>query len=102
MAVPSNVTAKDTSGTYVLNKTLSDSSQELLKMQNVGWLVRQAIAYSTITVTIKDFVDDEGKRHLEQHQVSLGGITNDDNRVLDGEWRENENKIWGKVKGSNR
>ncbi|TKA83865.1 hypothetical protein B0A55_00148 [Friedmanniomyces simplex] len=102
MAVPPTATIKDMSGVYVLNKSLSDSSQVLLKMQGVGFIVRQAVQYSTITVTIKHYTDEDGKVHLDQKQVSTGGISNEDLRVLDWSWNENKNRIWGKVKGRNR
>ncbi|KAK3111568.1 hypothetical protein LTR53_013054 [Teratosphaeriaceae sp. CCFEE 6253] len=102
MAVPSTVTTKDMSGIYVLNSKLSDSIQTLLKMQGIGWVVRQAVQYSTITVTIKQSTDEDGKTHLDQKQVSTGGITNEEARVLDWEWKETENRIWGKVKGRAR
>jgi len=102
MAVPSTVTIKDMSGVYVLNKTISDSVQTLLKMQGVGFIVRQAVLYSTVTVTIKQYSGDDGKVHLDQKQVSTGGITNEEFRMLDWSWSETENRIWGKVKGKNR
>lgn len=102
MAVPAHVTTKDMSGTYVLNKTLSDSSQAVLKMQNIGFLVRQAAQYSTVTVTLKQYTDDQGVVHLDQDQVSTGGIRNIEERSLNGEWGERVNKIWGKVKGMTR
>lgn len=102
MAVPAHVTTKDMSGTYVLSKTLSDSSQAVLKMQNIGFLVRQAAQYSTVTVTLKQYTDDQGVVHLDQDQVSTGGIRNIEERSLNGEWGERVNKIWGKVKGMTR
>ncbi|KAK4897705.1 hypothetical protein LTR27_004477 [Elasticomyces elasticus] len=102
MAVPSTVTIKDMSGVYVLNKTQSQSVQTLLKMQGVGFIIRQAVQYSTITVTVKHYTGEDGKEHLDQKQVSTGGITNEDLRKLDWEWNEVENFIWGKVRGRNR
>jgi len=102
MAVPPSVTIKDMSGVYVLNTKLSDSIQTLLKMQGVGFLVRQAVQYSTITVTMKQYRDQDAIVHLDQKQVSTGGITNEDSRVLHGQLEEKNNRIWGKVKGRNR
>ncbi|TKA29672.1 hypothetical protein B0A54_15847 [Friedmanniomyces endolithicus] len=71
-------------------------------MQGVGFIVRQAVLYSTVTVTIKQYSGDDGKVHLDQKQVSTGGITNEEFRMLDWSWSETENRIWGKVKGKNR
>ncbi|KAK4550191.1 hypothetical protein LTR36_003158 [Oleoguttula mirabilis] len=102
MAVPASVTTKDMSGTYTLNKTLSDSSQAVLKMQNIGFIVRQAAQYSTVTATLKQYTDDRGVVHLDQDQVSTGGIRNIEERTLDGVSGERTNSIWGKVRGVTR
>ncbi|KAK3675721.1 hypothetical protein LTR78_004362 [Recurvomyces mirabilis] len=102
MAVPAEKTTRDMNGTYVLNKTLSDSVDELLQLQNIGWIIRKAVAYSTVTVVLKQYADDGGKAHLDQVQRSTGGITNQEARVLDWEPMETKNAIWGQVKGQNR
>ena len=100
--VPPEVSTANFSGTYTLNKTLSDSSDAVLKMQGVGWLVRQAVKYSTITVTMKDYVDEEGVRHVDVEQVSTGGIRNEEERPVDWTWREKVDSIWGKLRGRTR
>ena len=104
MAVPQRVTTKDMTGTYTLNKTLSDSSQAVLKMQGIGWVVRQAVQYSNITQIMKQYTDEKGVVHVDQEAISTGGIRNVEDREIlgPGEWREKENKIWGKVKGMTR
>lgn len=99
MAVPATATTQNMSGTYVLNKTLSDSSEALLKMQGIGFIVRQAVKYSTVNVTLKQYTDENGKVHLDQDQASTGGVKNSEERTCDGQWAEAENRIWGKVKG---
>lgn len=101
MAAPASVTIKDLSGTYGLNKTLSDNSVPLLKMQGIGFIVRQAVQYGTITVTLKQYTDDKGMVHLDQDQVTAG-THNEEERHLNWEWAETTSKIWGKVKGRNR
>ena len=102
MAVPSHITVENLSGTYILNRTLSDSSQSVLKMQNVGFLIRQAVAYSTVTVTLKQYSTEDSKRHLDQEQLSTGGIKNFEDRIMDWEPTEKYNWIWGKVNGKSR
>ncbi|GAB1740932.1 hypothetical protein NU219Hw_g6002t1 [Hortaea werneckii] len=102
MAAPASVTIKDMTGTYTLNSKQSDSSQATLKMQGVGWLVRQAVQYSTITLHMKQYTDDKGTVHLDQESISTGNVSSVENRELNGEWGERENKIWGKVKGTTR
>lgn len=101
MAAPPTVTTANLSGTYVLNKTLSDSMDAVLKMQGVGWLVRQAAAYSTITVTMKQYVKD-GTVCLDVDQVSTGGLKSQEERVLNWKWFEKNDRVWGKVKGRAR
>ncbi|KAI6899849.1 hypothetical protein KC318_g10626 [Hortaea werneckii] len=96
MAAPASVNIKDMTGTYTLNSKQSDSSQATLKMQGVGWLVRQAVQYSTITLHMKQYTDDKGTVHLDQESISTGNVSSVENRELNGEWGERENKIWGK------
>ena len=102
MACPESVTIKDLSGTYALNKKQSDSSQAGLKMQGIGWLVRQAVQYSTITLHMKQYTDDKGTIHLDQESISTGNVSSVEQRQLNGEWGERENAIWGKVKGNTK
>lgn len=102
MAVPQSTTVQNLSGIYDLNKKLSDPTEALLKMQGVGWVVRQAAAYSAITITMKQYTDAAGAMHIDAEQASTGGIKSSEERVLDWEWKEKEDKIWGKVKGRAR
>lgn len=101
MAAPASVGPADLSGTYTLNSKLSDSMDAVLKLQGVGWLVRQAAAYSTVTATMKQYVRD-GAVCLDVDQVSTGGIRSSEERVLNWEWKEKDDKIWGKVRGKAR
>lgn len=101
MAAPASVSTADLSGTYTLNGKLSDPMDAVLKMQGVGWLVRQAASYSTVTVTMKQYVKD-GAVCLDVDQVSTGGIRSKEERVLNWEWREKDDRIWGKVRGKAR
>ncbi|KAK4985521.1 hypothetical protein LTR50_005929 [Elasticomyces elasticus] len=102
MAVPDSLTIKDISGTYTLNKALSDSMQPMLRMQNINFMVRQVVQYSSITVTLKQFADPKGKVHLEQQQTTTGGMRTTKDRIVDGEWSQKDNKIWGPVRTRTR
>lgn len=53
MAAPSNVDLNKLSGTWVMNKSLSDDTDAILAMQGVGWFLRRAIALATVTLHIK-------------------------------------------------
>ncbi|KAK4990450.1 hypothetical protein LTR50_002473 [Elasticomyces elasticus] len=89
MAAPDSVTLKDLSGTWVL--------------QGISWLVRRAIAYSTITLYAKEYVDDAKVYHIDIDQVSSpGSIKNREERALDWVFREKDDSFFGKVKGRTR
>ena len=127
MAVPPHITTSNLTGIYTLNRALSDSSQQTLKMQNVSWLVRQAVQYSNIETTLKQYStipttasssttegtssvgDSNGdagvpqqQHHLDQYQISTGGIRSFEDRVMDWQWTVKPNKIWGDVRGRSR
>jgi hypothetical protein len=103
MAAPPSVNVHNLSGAYTLNSKLSDSMDAVLKMQGVGWLVRQAAAYSTVTVKMSQYArPEDGVVCLDVDQVSTGGIRSTEERVLNWEWFEKNDRIWGKVRGKAR
>ncbi|KEQ99054.1 hypothetical protein AUEXF2481DRAFT_1872 [Aureobasidium subglaciale EXF-2481] len=102
MAVPDTVNLRNLSGTFNLNKTLSDSSDAALKMQGIGWVVRQAVKYSNITLHVKQFVDENGLEHIDNEQVTTGNIRNTEERVVDYAWHEKDDKVFGMVTGRSR
>lgn len=101
MAAPDSVTLHNLTGTFVLNKTLSDSSDPVLAMQGVSWLIRQAIKWSTITLHVKQYTDEAGKVHIDIEQTA-GGSSNQEERILDWEFREKDDRVFGKVRGKTR
>ena len=98
MAAPASVTIKNLNGTFIMNKKASDPTTPMLKMQKIPWIVQQAANYSTVTVKLKQYTDADGKDHLDQEQLSTG-VTQTEERLVDGEWGEREVLFWGKVKG---
>ncbi|EMF13794.1 uncharacterized protein SEPMUDRAFT_148975 [Sphaerulina musiva SO2202] len=104
MAAPPSITIHSLSGAYDLNKTLSDSTGAMLKMQNIGFLVRQAANYSAITVHLSQypFPEDANVVQVDQEQISTGNMKQYEPRILDGEVREREIQYWGKVRGWNK
>ncbi|KAL8862837.1 MAG: hypothetical protein Q9178_000779 [Gyalolechia marmorata] len=71
-------------------------------MQGVGWFLRRAIALSTITLTISEYVKD-GLTHIDISQVaSPGGITSTEDRILDWVYRDHSDRVFGEVKGKSR
>ncbi|MCJ1242120.1 hypothetical protein MMC14_010127 [Varicellaria rhodocarpa] len=58
MAAPPSKTIKNLSGKWVMNKTLSDDVDPILKMQGVGWFLRNAIRLSTVTLDVSQYEED--------------------------------------------
>ncbi|KIJ21883.1 hypothetical protein PAXINDRAFT_165242 [Paxillus involutus ATCC 200175] len=103
MAAPPNVTTKAMSGKFVMNKSLSDSTDEILRLQGVSWLKRQAISTFTLTLSIKHTTDDAGVEHVDIDQTLSGGISaTSENRILDWQERPDEDDIFGAVVGKSR
>ncbi|PNS18009.1 hypothetical protein CAC42_3968 [Sphaceloma murrayae] len=102
MSVPDSVTIKNLNGTYLMNKTLSDPFDEVLQMQEVGWLVRQAARFSSVSIAIEQYDNEEGNSFVEVKQTSSGGIQSTEERTMDWVWREKKDSIFGMVKGRSR
>jgi len=101
MAAPASVSVTNLTGIYVMNRKQSDGTTPMLKMQKIPWIVQQAAQYSTITVKLRQYVGVGGSVHLDQLQLSTG-VTQLEERVLNGETLESEVLFWGKVKHSSR
>ncbi|KAI4730899.1 hypothetical protein E4T49_01266 [Aureobasidium sp. EXF-10728] len=102
MAVPDSINLRNLAGTYNLNKSLSDSTDAALQMQGIGWLVRQAVKFSNVTLHVKQFVDENGLMHIDNEQITTGNIRNLEERIVDYQWREKDDRIFGKVNGRSR
>lgn len=100
MAAPPEKTLRDLNGTWVMNKTLSDSADPALALQGVGWLTRKAIGLATVTLHTKEYVDEQGVTHIDIQQTATGGVkgTTED-RTLDDTFREHTDWLFGHVKG---
>lgn len=99
MAAPPEKTVHNLNGTWDMNKTLSDNTTAMLKLQGIPWLVQQAANYSAVQLILKQYTDDEGKVHVDQEQISTGNMRQTEERTLTGEWADREVKYWGQVKG---
>jgi len=102
MAAPSDVTIKDLSGAWVLNKTLSDDTDAVLALQGIGWLTRKAISIATITLHIKQYNDKDGATHIDIEQVATGGIRTTELRTLDWVERSHKDSVFGSLTGKSR
>jgi hypothetical protein len=85
------------------NKTLSDETDAVLALQGIGWLTRKAIAFATVTLHVKQYVDENGVTHIDIDQTATGGIKGTTElRALDWVEREHVDHIFGELKGKNR
>ncbi|KAG8827306.1 hypothetical protein FRC19_004174 [Serendipita sp. 401] len=114
MAVPASMTTADLSGRYVLNSTLSDSTDGILTLQGVPWYTRKIIRYATITLDVKQYTGKpadptnpkESERqgddfeHIDTDQTLTGGIKGtSENRTFSGLPRDHEDHLFGAVVG---
>ncbi|KAL2041348.1 hypothetical protein N7G274_005730 [Stereocaulon virgatum] len=103
MAAPPEKTLKDLNGKWVMNKSLSDDYDRILEMQGIGWFLRKAISYATVTLTINQYTDSSNLTHFDIKQVATGGVQGTtENRTLDWTWRDHKDGIFGNVKGRSR
>ncbi|KAF3360272.1 hypothetical protein VdG1_01232 [Verticillium dahliae VDG1] len=83
MAAPANITIKNLSGKWQMNKTLSDSPEPALALQGIGWMVRKAVGLATLTL----------------HTATGGVKGTTENRCLDLEFREHADWLFGSCRG---
>ncbi|KAL2064236.1 hypothetical protein VTL71DRAFT_4730 [Oculimacula yallundae] len=102
MAAPAEVTLKDLSGQWVMNKTLSDDTDALLALQGIGWWTRKAISLATVTLHCKQYTTD-GVTHIDIDQTATGGVKGTTElRSLDWEEHSHVDHIFGNIKGRAR
>ncbi|KXH56094.1 hypothetical protein CSAL01_10635 [Colletotrichum salicis] len=109
MATPANVTFKNTNDRWGMNWGLCDSSEPMLILQGMPWLMRKLANWISVTVSIKTWTDPETSetRFLLQHTPPLGLPGMSEERALNYEPDEvavpNLGKLrvrtrWGTVK----
>ena len=100
MAAPETATTIDYSGKWVMNKALSDDTDQLLSLQGVGWVIRKAIGMATLTIKITHYKDDQGIEHANADQSLGGGLAGTkEERNLSNTPREHTDYIFGSVIG---
>jgi len=103
MAAPPEITLKDLTGDWVMNKTLSDDPDAVLALQGVSWFTRQALRWATVTLHCKEYVPADGKTHIDIDQTVTGGIQGTtENRTLDWTERSHSDSMFGDLKGKSR
>jgi hypothetical protein len=119
MAAPSSITTLNLSATWVMvgivhfllysypvnisqNKTLSDDTDEVLRLQGVSWFTRRAIALATITLYVRHYKGDDGVERIDIDQKLTGIPGTSENRTLDWTSREHDDYLFGPVLGKSR
>ncbi|KAM6496598.1 hypothetical protein JOM56_007071 [Amanita muscaria] len=89
-AVPFGFSTLDLSGKFIMNKSLSDDPNEILKLQGIGWILRTAINLASVSVGIKHYKDDDGVENLimDEYTTTGGLSTTTEHRKLS--WKETE------------
>jgi len=92
------MTAKDFSGKYVMNHTLSTPNDDVLAAQGVGYVLRTAIYYATITVDIRHGIREGQVEHLEIDNTATGGLKGTTiHIILDNEIHAHYDYVFGAV-----
>jgi hypothetical protein len=103
MAVPDSFTALDFTGKFAMNKTLSDDTDEILRLQGVPWWKRRTIGLATVTLWVKHYKDDADVEHIDIEQTLSGGIPGTvEIRVLNWKERPGEDHVFGPYTGKSR
>jgi len=103
MASPPEITLKDITGDWVMNRELSDDTDAVLALQGVSWFTRKVIQWATITLHVKEYVPEDGVTHIDIDQTVSGGIQGTTElRCLDWTERSHSDHMFGDLKGKSR
>ncbi|TFK49996.1 hypothetical protein OE88DRAFT_1632087 [Heliocybe sulcata] len=96
MAAPKQLTTLNFTGTWVLNKSLSDPNDKILEMQGVGWIKRKAIASSSLTLHVTHDKDEHNSiERVQTKQVLSGGLSTEQKLTLNWEEKHSEGTPFG-------
>jgi hypothetical protein len=74
----------------------------MLELQGIPWLKRKIILLATVTLLVKEYVDDK-ITHIDLDQTVTGGIQGTSElRTLDWSETSHEDHIFGKLTSRNR
>ncbi|KAF4978060.1 hypothetical protein FZEAL_5526 [Fusarium zealandicum] len=110
MAAPAEKTITDLNGKWVLNKSLSDSSEPILSLQGIGFLVRKTINMATISLAVNQYsapakppsTSTDVFTHIDIEQSASGLTSTQENRCLDSTFREHSDWLFGAVNGKSQ
>jgi hypothetical protein len=92
MAAHPQITLGDLSGTWTLNRSLSDSSEPLLELQGISKPIRKILNVSSVTLHVSQYTGQDNQTHIDITQSMTGGIGGTtETRTLD--WTERSQKV---------
>ncbi|KAJ5083254.1 hypothetical protein N7456_012681 [Penicillium angulare] len=98
MAAPSEITLKNLNGQFVMNSSISDSGDPILKLQGVNFFFRKILNMVAVTVVFKEWVDESGITHVViENKPSSGLPANVEDRTLNGEPNKFAHTLFGNV-----
>ncbi|EAW10712.1 uncharacterized protein ACLA_051840 [Aspergillus clavatus NRRL 1] len=105
MAAPAEVTIKNLSGEWMMEKSISDPTDPVLSLQGVGWVTRKAIGLASVTLKVTSYADAQDAKvlHVDIDQIVTGGLKGtSEKRQTDWTDREHTDHIFGRLQGRSR
>jgi len=103
MAAPPEVNTLDFSGTFLMSKTYSDDTDEILRLQGFSWFMRKLMGAMSLYLYVKHYKDSEGVEHIDIEQIGTGGFKgNHEERSLTWTMHPIDDPVFGPVIGKSR
>ncbi|KAG5989345.1 hypothetical protein E4U52_005654 [Claviceps spartinae] len=107
MAAPADKTLRNLNGQWTVNYELSESTGPALAIQGIGYVIRTAISYATITLTVTQYeaapkppnTSTDTFTHIDITQSASGLTSTQENRCVDDMVREHTDWLFGTVQG---
>ncbi|KAG5998386.1 hypothetical protein E4U43_002430 [Claviceps pusilla] len=107
MAAPADKTLNNLNGQWTVNYDLSESTDPALAIQGIGYFIRTAISYATISLSVTQYEappkppnpSAETVTHIDIAQSASGLTSTQENRCVDDTLREHTDWLFGTVQG---
>ncbi|KAG6041552.1 hypothetical protein E4U41_003568 [Claviceps citrina] len=107
MAAPAEKMLQNLNGHWTVNYDLSESSDPALAIQGIGYVIRTAISYATISIAVNQYEavpkpPNESAvpvTHIDITQSASGLTSTQENRCVDDTPREHTDWLFGTVRG---
>ncbi|KAL2820229.1 hypothetical protein BDW59DRAFT_117814 [Aspergillus cavernicola] len=107
MATPTDITLINYSGSWTMDRTISDPTDPVLAMQGLSWFMRTTLAWVSVTLNTKQYQSpdssDKTIQHIDVDNIVTGGVQGtSEQRITDWKKREHSDNIFGRVEGQSR